>query len=100
MVKNEDPKSSARIVGMAALGGFVIGVSGAAAYLFSGGEYLFNVPLWARVVFYPGFLAGYWAAENLHFGIDASKVIGIIAVGLAYAAIAALVFECGSRTAR
>jgi hypothetical protein len=43
-------KSSARKIWLAALLGFGAGVLGGAAYLLLDGEYLFNIPLWSRVV--------------------------------------------------
>ena len=72
-----------------ALIGFGIGVGSATAYLLLGGEYLWNIPHWASVVFSPGFLVGFKVNE---WGLDkdVSKVVGVIAVGLAYAALAIL----------
>ena len=83
-------KSSARKIWLAALLGFGAGVLGGAAYLLLDGEYLFNIPLWSRVLFYPGFFAGEQAYSSWHLSAEASKVIGVLAVGLAYALIAAL----------
>jgi hypothetical protein len=45
------------------LAGFGLGVIAASAYLLLDGEYLWNVPRWANVVFYPGFLAGFQAYQ-------------------------------------
>jgi len=72
-----------------ALTGFGLGVVSAATYLLLGGEYFFSIPRWAAVAFFPGFLAGFKVNE---WGLDkdASKVVGVLAVGLAYAALAAL----------
>lgn len=83
-------KTSARKICFTTLIGFVAGVLGGAAYLLLAGEYLFNIPLWSRVVFYPGFFAGEQAYSSWHLRAEASKVVGVLAVGLAYALIAAL----------
>jgi hypothetical protein len=72
-----------------ALSGFVIGVGSATAYLLLGAEYLLDIPLWASVVFFPGFLVGFkvnaWGLDS-----EVSKFVGVLAVGLAYAALAIL----------
>jgi hypothetical protein len=67
-----------------ALAGFGLGVVAASAYLLLGGEYLVFIPRWAEIVFYPGFLAGFQVYE---WGLsqEASKVVGVLALGLAYA---------------
>ena len=72
-----------------ALTGCGVGVSSATAYLLLGGEYFWGIPPWASVVFFPGFLTGFQVNE---WGLnkDASKVVGVLAVGLAYAALAIL----------
>ena len=77
-------------IGFATLWGFAVGVLASSAYLLLGGEYLIFVPRWASIVFYPGFSAGYWVAEHWRVADDTAKVIGVLAVGLAYALIAAL----------
>ena len=70
-----------------ALIGFGIDIGSATAYQLLGGEYLWDIPHWASVVFFPGFLVGFkvneWALDK-----DASKVVGVLAVGLAHAALA------------
>ena len=72
-----------------ALIGFAIGVGIATAYLSLGFAYLLDIPLWASVVFFPGFLVGFkvnaWGLSK-----DVSEVVGVLAVGLAYAALAIL----------
>ena len=72
-----------------ALIGFGIGVGSVTAYLFLGGEYLWDIPHWASVVFFPGFLVGFkvnaWGLDK-----DVSEGVGVLAVGLAYAALAIL----------
>ena len=72
-----------------ALAGFGFGVVAASAYLLLDGEYLWSVPLWARIVFFPGFQAGYQVRE---WGLSEplSKVVGVLEVGLAYASIGVL----------
>jgi len=72
-----------------ALAGFGVGVVSASAYLLLGGEYFLFIPRWAEVVFYPGFLAG-TAAYDLGLRQNAPKVVGVLAVGFAYAMLAAL----------
>jgi hypothetical protein len=69
-----------------ALLGFGIGAGSATAYLLLGGEYLWDIPHWASVVFFPGFLVGFKVNE---WGLDkdVSKVVGVLTVGLAYAAL-------------
>ena len=70
------------------LAGFGLGGISASAYLFLGGEYFLGVPLWARTVFFPGFVAGYQAHE-MGMTNTLSEVVGVLAVALAYAALAA-----------
>ena len=69
--------------------GFGIGVGGATAYLLLGGEYFWHIPHWASIVFSPGFFAGHLAAD-WGVGWDGATVVGVVAVGLAYAALAIL----------
>ena len=72
------------------LAGFGLGGGAAWAYLLLGGEYAWNIPRWALIVFYPGFLAGFKVNEwggSKNFSI----IVGIVTVGLAYALIALLV---------
>jgi hypothetical protein len=78
------------LIGWPARAGFGLGVLGGAAYLLFDGEYLFQVPRWAQVVFYPGFATGFQA---YHWGLReaAAKIVGVAAVGLTYALIAAIV---------
>lgn len=71
------------------LAGFGIGTVSAAAYLLLGGAYFLSVPLWAFIVFRPGFFVGY-AAYDSGLNQNLSKTVGVVAVGLAYAAFAAL----------
>ena len=82
--------ASSRKIRSAALMGFAAGVVGGAGYLFLGGEYVFNVPRWASIVFYPGFFAGLLTINHWHVGQLVALVIGVLAVGLAYALLAAL----------
>ena len=77
------------------LPGFALGVVSATAYLLLGGEYLLGIPRWAAFVFYPGFAAGVQAYEwGLRVG--PSQVVGVLAVGLAYATLGVLA-RCGWR---
>ena len=69
--------------------GFGVGVVSATTYLLQGGDYFLFIPRWAEIVFYPGFRAG-TAAYDLGLRQGAAKVVGVLAVGLAYAALAAL----------
>ncbi len=72
-----------------ALAGFGVGVGSATAYLWLGGDTFWNVPRWATIVFYPGFTAGdqayRWGLRKVGL-----VVVGVLAVGLAYAVLAAL----------
>lgn len=47
------------------------------------------IPRWAHIVFYPGFFAGSQAYQ-WGTGVLASKVVGVLAVGLVYALLALL----------
>ena len=69
------------------LGSFALGVSASAAYLLLGGDYFWNIPIYARVLFYPGFVAGYHA---FNWGLSESmcKVAGVLAVGVVYGLVA------------
>jgi hypothetical protein len=90
MKSDKQKTASARKVRFAALMGFGAGVLGGAGYLLLGGEYIFNIPRWASIAFYPGFLAGNQAYELLHLGMEACAIIGVLAVGLAYGLAVAL----------
>jgi hypothetical protein len=76
---------------LAAFVGMDLGVLGGAAYLFLGGAVVFGIPLWAELVFYPGFWVGFWAYDHWHLKEGAAALTGLITVGLAYAAIAVLI---------
>ena len=69
--------------------GFGVGVISGTAYLLLDGEYFWSIPRSAYIAFYPGFLVGN-AAYKWGLSQEASKVVGVLAVGLAYAAVAAL----------
>jgi hypothetical protein len=71
------------------LAGFSVGVVSASAYLLLGGQYFWDVPRWAFIAFRPGFFVGY-AAYDWVLSQETSKVVGVLAVGLAYAAPAVL----------
>ncbi|HEX7619409.1 MAG TPA: KxYKxGKxW signal peptide domain-containing protein [Verrucomicrobiae bacterium] len=75
---------------LAAAIGMGVGVAAAAGYLLSGGEHLLFIPQWAKIIFYPGFVAGEKAA-NLGWGVDGGKVVGVMTVGLCYAGVAVLI---------
>jgi hypothetical protein len=72
------------------LTGFCLGGLGSSTYLLCGGSYFFNVPDWAVIVFCPGFLAGY-QAYGLGIPEDYAKIIGVLAVGLTYSALAVVI---------
>ena len=78
-----------------ALAGFGVGVVSATAYLLLGGDYFLDIPRWAAFVFYPGFAAGV-QANQWGLSLAASMVVGVLAVGLAYATLAVLA-RCGWR---
>jgi hypothetical protein len=75
---------------LTAVAGFSLGTTLASAYLVLGGAYFFSVPLWARIAFCPGFFVGQ-AVYDLGLSRNLAKTAGLIAVGLAYAALAVLV---------
>ena len=77
------------------LAGFGVGVVSASAYLLLGGEYFLGIPRWAAIVFYPGFVAGL-QANQWGLRVGPSQVVGVLAVGLAYATLAVLA-RCGWR---
>jgi hypothetical protein len=69
------------------LAGFGVGVVSATAYLLLGGKYFLFIPRWACIVFYPGFTVGN-AVYDWGLSQEAAKVVGVIAVGLAYGLLA------------
>jgi len=69
--------------------GFGVGVVSATAYLLLGGKYFLFIPRWASIVFYPGFFVGN-AVYDWGLSEEAAKVVGVIAVGLAYGLLAGL----------
>ena len=68
---------------------FGLGVVAATAYLLLGGAYFLSIPGWAFIVFYPGFFVGH-AAYDWGLSQEVSEVVGVLAVGVAYAALAML----------
>ena len=76
---------------LAATIGFGIGILVGSTYLLAGGEYVFNVPRWASLLFFTGFTVGNKAYYELGMPELAAKMIGVAAVGLTYALIAVLV---------
>ncbi len=70
------------------LTGFGGGVVSAAAYLLLGVQHFPAIPRWADVVFYPGFFVSY-TVYDLGLSQNFFKAVGVFAVGLAYAAVAA-----------
>jgi hypothetical protein len=73
-----------------ALAGFGLGVVSGAAYLLQDGDYAFDIPRWAEIVFYPGFQAGK-TAYTWRWDLEVCKVVGVLAVGFAYATVAVLI---------
>ena len=69
--------------------GFALGITLPSAYLLLGGEYFLFIPRWAYIVFHPGFLMGN-AVYDWGLRQEASKVVGVLTVGLAYATLAVL----------
>jgi hypothetical protein len=63
--------------------GFGLGILSSGAYLLLGGDYFWSVPRYARLLFYPGFAAGYRAYE---WGLSesVSEVVGVLVVGIVY----------------
>ena len=76
-----------RSIWPSAVAGFGLGVTAATLYLLLGGQYFWNIPLAARIGFYPGFAVGEQVyAWSDHVGL--TKVAGVLAVGLTYAVVA------------
>ncbi len=71
----------------AAAAGLALGIIASSTYLLMGGEYVFFVPQWAEIAFYPGFLAGRLAYDLFHLEMPAI-IIGVGMVGASYALIA------------
>jgi len=69
--------------------GFALGITLASAYLLLGGRYFLSIPRWAFIAFRPGFFVGH-TAYDWGLSQNTSKVVGVVAVGLAYAALAVL----------
>ena len=67
----------------------MVGTLAATLYLLLGGDYFISVPRWASVAFYPGFVAG---AKAYDWGlrVPLARVVGVMAVGVAYGALAGL----------
>jgi hypothetical protein len=63
--------------------GFGLGILSSGAYLLLGGDYFWNIPRYARLLFYPGFAAGNRVYE-WGLGLSLSQVVGVLAVGVAY----------------
>ena len=81
---------STRVVTNSALVGFAAGCLAAATYVLAGGDVWLRIPGWASVLFYPGFVAGglvYGLVTEEYFVVLAG---GCVAVGIEYAAIAAI----------
>jgi hypothetical protein len=74
---------------IAAVAGFVLGAAAGAGYLLLGGGYFLSIPTWAWVCFFPGFEAGNYAFAH-GLGEAGSKVMGVLAVAVVYAALFAL----------
>ena len=69
--------------------GFALGITLASAYLLLGGNYFLFIPRWAVILFYPCFLVGN-AAYRWGLSQEASKVVGVLVVGFACAALVVL----------
>jgi len=68
---------------------FGVGIVAGSAYLLLGGDYFMDIPGWASIVFLPGFVAGY-TVNGWGWSLQSCKVVGVLALGLTYAALAAL----------
>jgi hypothetical protein len=69
---------------MAGLYGLCLGAASSTAYLLLGGSDFWNVPIWAKILFFPGFVGGY---QCYQWGLseNAARLVGVIIVGLSYA---------------
>lgn len=63
--------------------GVIVGLIMAWTYLLNDGYYWLFIPLWAEIIFYPGFIVGNYCYDL--FGIQPlAIVVGTLAVGLSY----------------
>ena len=53
-------------------------------YIAAGGKTVLGVPDWAKVIFYPGFLAGDWFYGNIFSSMKPAHIFGLLAVGITY----------------
>jgi hypothetical protein len=69
---------------MAGLYGLCLGAASSTAYLLLGGSDFWNVPIWAKILFFPGFVSGY---QCYRWGLseNGARLVGVIIVGLSYA---------------
>jgi hypothetical protein len=83
---------------MAGLYGFWPGAASSTAYLLLGGSDFWNVPIWAKIVFFPGFVGGY---QCYRWGLseNAARFVGVIIIGLSYA-LCLMAFYGAVRTIR
>ncbi|RKY10526.1 MAG: hypothetical protein DRP56_00730 [Planctomycetota bacterium] len=63
--------------------GFIIGLIASWAYILADGDYWVFIPLWAEIIFYPGFLAGNFC-YNLFSNMNLALWAGTLTVGLFY----------------
>src|SRR5512134_2429644 len=87
-VSSPAPKGASRNLFLA---GFSLGAGACVIYLLAGGSTFLGVPAWAEVVFYTGFVAGYYSYDLI--GYNAALTVGCISVGLFYGLIAVILFR-------
>jgi hypothetical protein len=73
------------------LRGFLVGVLTPSFYLALGGEYIWGVPTWVLILFYPGFKTGHFVYEYIDWmgmSREVACAVGCIAVGITYGLLA------------
>ena len=74
--------------------GVMIGLIASWLYLLAGGQTWLFVPLWAEIVFYPGFFVGGYS-YNLFGNEPLAVLLGTIAVGLFYGTVFVIILSLG-----
>ena len=80
--------------------GFAIGLVSSVIYILIGGNtWLLFTPIWARILFYPGFITGS-IVYNRTSGEFVSEAVGCLTVSFTYALIFGFIFLIYSRFSR
>jgi len=79
--------------------GFAVGLVLPVGYLVLGGSTAFFVPLWAEILFFPGFVTGNLVAERVNDS-RVYETVGCLTVAITYAIIFSLLFAGFGRLSR